>query len=253
MSALDPAARRKPYKLKTPITRDSFLIWTLNQKSYCRQFPDWIPFLPGGTRSNWTCFDDDPTRGLTIIKKVKNLLGIIEDQVDEDATNKLRNGLEELLECIGTYCPENFLYTVVNESTSFEWILTRIKETFKLDTKGIAFLSAGDIQVNIGQDGQTYQQLFQAVRERYCSSLLKKGDKFKGKLLERDETLTPFGENTIVEKWLDLINPGLKAHVVQTRGSLFNDERPTLADNQRQLSDQMDTLLQEVQAKKSPP
>ena len=76
---------------------------------------------------------------------------------------------------------------------------------------------------------------------------------YKGKVLEKDEPLQPFGENTTVEKWLDLINPALKSHIVQTRSSLFNNDRPTLADNQRILCEQMDTLLQEIEVKKEGP
>ena len=40
---------------------------------------------------------------------------------------------------------------------------------------------------------------------------------------------------------------------MQTRGSLFNDDRPNLADNQRQICEQMETLLQEIELKKVSP
>ena len=33
---------------------------------------------------------------------------------------------------------------------------------------------------------------------------MKKGEKYKGIVLDRDEVFTPFGENILVEKWLDL-------------------------------------------------
>ena len=121
--------------------------------------------------------------------------------LDEIETNKARNALEEFLVCLGTYCPENFMHTVLQESTSYTWVMNRVKETFNLDTRGASFLAGCDIKVDFGEDGQTYQQAYQAVKEFYCSSLLKKGDKFKGKALDKDEPLTPFGENILVEKW----------------------------------------------------
>ena len=146
------------------------------------------------------------------------------------------------------------MHTVVQESTSYSWVLDRIRETFNLNTKGVAFLTGSKMKLEIGgPDGITFQQSYQARKEFYCSNLLKKGDKCKGKVLAHDEVLTPFGENIIVKEWLDGINPDLKAHIVQTRSHLFTEDRPTLADNQRILCEQMDTLLQEIEAQKDSP
>ena len=156
-------------------------------------------------------------------------------ETDEIETNKEGTALEDFLTCLGTYCPENFMFTVIKEATSYEWVLRRIHETFQLDNRGVNFLA--------GEEAQTFQQRFQAFHEFYSSSLLKKGELFEGKPLDKDETLTPFGKNVIVEKWLDDIHPDLKGHIVQTRGSLFTEQRPNLSDNQKQLCEQMDTPL----------
>ena len=51
---------------------------------------------------------------------------------DEMETNKVRTALEDFLTCLGTYCPENFMFTVIKEATSYEWVLRRIHETFQL-------------------------------------------------------------------------------------------------------------------------
>ena len=37
---------------------------------------------------------------------------------DETKTNKVRTALEDFLTCLGTYCPENFMFTVIKEATS---------------------------------------------------------------------------------------------------------------------------------------
>ena len=87
----DPTARRKALKLKTPVTRDSFLLWDLNHKSFCRQEPSWLPFLPTGTRSTWKPFDEDETRGISIFKVEAE---VVTNTLDEEATNKMRNALE---------------------------------------------------------------------------------------------------------------------------------------------------------------
>ena len=172
---------------------------------------------------------------------------------DETETNKVRTALEDFLTCLGTYCPENFMFTVIKEATSYEWVLRRIHETFQLDNRGVNFLAGFKVKTESSEEPQAYQQRFQAFHEFYSSSLLKKGEIFEGKPLDKDETLTPFGKNIIVEKWLDDIHPELKGHIVQTRGSLFTEQRPNLSDNQKQLCEQMDTLLQEIEQKQTNP
>ena len=210
------------------------LTWDMNHRSFCRQFPEWLAFLPIGTRPTWTSYNEDQTRGILITRPGPNdEQGAPTEVPNEIDTNKTRAALEDFLVCLGTYCPENFMHTVLKESTSYDWVLKRIQETFNLDTKGVRFLAGCKVKAEAGDEAQTHQQKFQA--------------------LDKDEVLTPFGKNVIVEKWLDDTHPDLKDHIVQTRGSLFTEQRPNLSDNQKQLCDQMDTLLQEIDQKKSNP
>ena len=202
--------------------------------------------------STWTAFDEDETRGIAVMKKNLNdgtflLDGNGQRIPDDSTTDRLRASLSDFLVCLGTYGPENFMHTVVQEATSYTWVTDKIKSTFKLDTKGMGFLAGGGIKIDYGEDGQTYAQGLQATREFYCNSLQKKGTKYKGKILEKNESLTPLGENFIVETWLNGIHPKAKAHIVQTRGHLITDERPNLYDIQHQLCEQMDTILQEIE------
>ena len=86
------------------------------------------------------------------------------DVMDENETNRLRASLEDFLVTLGTYAPEHFLFTVVNEATSYKWVLDKIKTTFRLDTRGASFLAADYMNLNFGQDRITYQQGYQAVK-----------------------------------------------------------------------------------------
>ena len=235
-------------KLEKPVTRDSFLTWNLNYQSYCRQNPAFRKFLPGGTLTTWKAYDEDETRGINVIKV--NAAGA--DVLDDEATDATRSALSEFLSSLGGFYPENFTHTVVFESTSYNWVMDRIKITFKLETKGIGFLTGGNIKIDFGEDGQTHQQGFQAVKEFYCNSLQKEGSLYKEKTLTTHETLTPLSENFIVEKWLEMIDTRLKQHIAQTRGHLFTPDRPNLYDVQAQLCEQMDTMLQELSASSVP-
>ena len=87
---------------------------------------------------SWLLFDDDETRGIKIMKKEANGAFSLDrdgNQVlDAETTDQVKSALQEFLVCLGTYCPENFMYTVVNESTSYNWVMNKIKSTFKLDS-----------------------------------------------------------------------------------------------------------------------
>ena len=76
----DPTARRKAMKLKSPVTRDSFYTWDLNHRSFCRQFQDWIQFLPDGTKETWKSYEEDRTRGITINKRNEDNTADIYDE-----------------------------------------------------------------------------------------------------------------------------------------------------------------------------
>ena len=59
--------------------------------------------------STWKAFDEDDTRGITVMKT--NNDG--EDVLDDDATDTTRSNLSEFLSTLGGFCPENFTHTVV--------------------------------------------------------------------------------------------------------------------------------------------
>ena len=67
------------------------------------------------------------------------------DEINDEATNAARASLAEFLNILGTYAPADFMHTVVYESTSYNWVLDKIRTTFRLKTKGLGFLAAGTI------------------------------------------------------------------------------------------------------------
>ena len=253
----ESSARLKPTKLKSPVTRDTFYTWTLNHKAFCRQNPDWLQFLPGSLGfSSWVPYNEDEIRGILIPRtdgqgrEQRDGQGVIIP--DMQATNKARAALESFLVCLGTYCPDMFMHTVVQESSSFNWVMDKIKKTFKLETKGLGVLAGADIKVDYSAEGQTHAQGLQAFREFYSDSLLDKGDLYKGKAMGKKEPLSPLAENLIVKEWLDSIDKRLRGHIMRTRGHLITADRPNLSDIQHILCEQMDTLLAELDAMGGP-
>ena len=248
----ETTARRKAVKLKVPVTRDSFYSWTLNHQAYCCQEPSWRQFCPGMAGiSTWLPKNEDQTRGINIYRTNANGQYLMDQGhriLDQEATNKTRLALESFLVCLATNCPDHFMHTVVQESTSYDWVMNKIKSLFKLETKGLSILTGADIKIDFTEEGQTYAQGLQALREFYSDSLLEEGALYKGKPLVKKEPLSPLAENLIVEKWLDMIDKRLRLHVIRTRGHLITADRPNLSDIQHILCEQMETLLSELDA-----
>ena len=244
--------RRKALQLKKPVTRDSFYTWNLNHQAFCNQETQWRQFLPGGTRSTWIAKNEDETRGLTIYRRNLVANDIIRDGhgnpvVDEGATNNIRAALQNFLIQLGNVCPTNYMHTVEREATSYDWVMNQIKTDYKLRTRGLGFLAGADIKVDFTEEGQTYQQGFQALKEFYSDALLKSGDKYRGTAFPSNEPFSPLAANMLVERWLDMINPLLRSHIMKTRGHLITTEKPNLSDIQPQLCEQIDVMLTELE------
>ena len=85
------------------------------------------------------------------------------------------------------------------------------------------------------------------MKDFYVNCLLPKNSKFKGKVLQQDEELSPLAENFVIEKTLHKIDPRLPDHIRNTCGHLFTEERPTLACNKTILFAQIETMLAELE------
>ena len=67
--------------------------------------------------------------------------------------------------------------------------MDQIRKDYKLKTRGLGFLAGADIKVDFTEEGQTYRQGFQELKEFYSDFLCKPGDNFKGTAFTRHEAL----------------------------------------------------------------
>jgi hypothetical protein len=235
----------KIYKLKAtdgPLSRDDLSTWVFTVKSYARQHG--MQRFISGANKDWICSDEQDDNGFKVLKADRTT-------VDEEATNKLIGDFHDFLTSVAANCPTGFTDTVIRESTSFSWIVEHIKKTFKLITKGENFLDGINLKFEYDENF-TYAQGWMSIKDHYTSSLLPANSTCMGKVLTTKEILSPLAANFLVREWLVSCDPRLPAHVKNTRGHLFTDERPTLACNQSILCDQMEIMLQELDAKDGP-
>ena len=222
--------------------------WKYNLQSFLRQKTEWSSFMPGGDYTEWTCLDEDATRGLVI-----NPVYISDENFRQEAKQKTflwRGQNEDFLTCVATFCPSGFYEFVMRESTSLQWIYDQILSTYNLQTKRQDVLNDSEMDFHFSEKF-TYQptfswrtficQLFYPVQYmlgkyflcvglsceiisplNYCTQrlftanvrmILPKCSKWKGKTLSDAETLSPLAESLIIEKWLFNIHPNLPGHV----------------------------------------
>ena len=220
----------KPYKLKPSsgdsITRDDVATWKEVQLSHMRQNDDWKCFLPGGTYSTWRAADEGAAQAFA-------------------ADAEVSAAFPDFLTCLATFSPAGFSETVKRESTSFNWVINLINDTFGLKTKGEHFLALDDIKFDFS-GGFTYMQAYMQVKDFICSGLLAAGSRFEGKQYTNTEVLSPVAKNFITKEWLVKIDPRLLKHIHDTRGHLFTADKPTLACNMKTIADQIPTMLSEL-------
>ena len=100
--------------------------------------------------------------------------------------------LKASLTSLSTFSPTGFGETFQRKSTSFNFVIDLIRDTFNLKTLGEYFLGIEDIKFDF-TGGFTYQQayIYMQLKDFLCAGLLEKKDRFEGKDLPLKETLTP--------------------------------------------------------------
>ena len=189
----------------------------------------------------WVASEEDETNGIKVMKAAPD-----QNDEDEEATNKLRANLKNFLACLAIHSPNNFMEMVMRESTSYMWVIEKIKTTFNLNTRGENFLEGSHLKFEFGPDF-TYQQAWMQVKDFYSSSLLPAGSKYIGTTLNKKETLSPLANMFLVKEWLTKIHPDLPDYVMKNESQLFTPDRPTLACNQQLLCDKMESMLQKIE------
>ena len=106
-----------------------------------RKEPNYKNFLPGGDHEQWIAKKIDSKRGITVDYEQNDDVNTTETNrraADQEAA-KISGQLEDFLSTIASKCLEGMFRTIVNEATSMEWILKRIRTAFRLESKGINF------------------------------------------------------------------------------------------------------------------
>ena len=220
--------------------------WSL-LSNWVRQEPNYQNFLPGGEYEQWTPKKLDKSRGIVVNYQQDPTDADITEtnrKAAEQATARISSQLEDFLSTVASKCPEGMFRTIVNEATSMEWILKRIRTAFRLQSKGINFYDATLKGYDEDKDG-SYDVAYMKLKDMFEDLLLPQGSNYQGTRLDTDEALTPLSESFIVIQWLNSIDPRLPKHIKENRTQWFNDTTPSWADIQPLIVDNLETLLLE--------
>ena len=123
----------------------------------------------------------DSKRGITVNYEQNADVNITETNrraADQEAA-KISGQLEDFLSTIASKCLEGMFRTIVNEATSIEWILKRIRTAFRLQSKEINFYNATLYGYDEDKDG-SYDVSYMKLKDMYEDILLPQGANYHG-------------------------------------------------------------------------
>ena len=221
-------------------TVNSFENWRQNLVYTLTLDSNFAPFL--GDDCSWAKktkskplrgFTDDPTSIPTESRK---------------SAHQKAGMLDLMLGQIANFCPVISRNSIVKNSTSLNDIWGKIRLHYGFQSTGAHFLDFNDIKL---EPDERPEDLFQRLVAFVEDNLLTVtgGISHHGDPVKEDEELTPTIENFIFLHWLQLINSELPRLVKQRYGTELRSR--TLASLKPEISQALDSLLDEIQTSES--
>ncbi len=151
--------------------------------------------------------------------------------------------LDRMLGVVAQYAPSLLHNDILKKSTSLSWAWKRIRKYFAFSHSEANFLKIYEIH---REEGERYETLYQRILAHLEDNLLTVagGLKHDGDVPTVDEELSPMAERLAVYLWLLLIDQRLPPHILRIYS--HDLQSMSLKDLQPRLSENMDTILQEI-------
>ena len=118
------------------VKKDEFETFWHILLTYCQQDAGYLDFFPGGQFERWEAQSSNLSRGIIIQPNPTDAL-LDNAAAVRDANTKTalkRASLNSLLTTIAAYCPDGLFKTVLNDSTSINWIRQRLTKVCNIET-----------------------------------------------------------------------------------------------------------------------
>ena len=153
--------------------------------------------------------------------------------------------LDRLLGIVAQFAPSLLRNDILRNSTSMSWIWKRIRKYYSFSQSEANFLKLASIH---RKDDERYETLYQRLLAHLEDNLLTTtcGLTHDGAAPAANEELSPTAERLAVYLWLILIDQRLPLHVARVYSHEL--QSMTLKDLQPRLSENMDSILQDLNA-----
>ena len=229
----------KPWKLSEEETFASFTSWQQNM-SYCLNLDkNCQPFLL--PTSTWLKVSPaNPFRGLN-------------DDAGENGLTKEQKlvNLTFMLGYISQFTPHYLSNDIIQNSTSMTDIWNLVRQYYGFQQSEVQFMKLLNITWQ-GPEHERPERLYRCILAHLQDNLLPAGSRLKhnGEIPTENEVLSPTVKRLAVLRWMELLHPKLPAPVARTFA--YDLQRMTLKDIQPQVSDGLDSFLQELNREDTP-
>ena len=242
-----------------PVSKIAFKVFLNQLRAYLEQDQNNYMFLPEGCYSTWhprqegrrlqELSDDDADNQKLIRQAAANGRNDGIDLPTEQTRLLLsRNSqLSKFITLIAILCHYTEQDDINNCSTSWDWILTYLRQHYNLESRGEHFLDIAGITYNSDLPYQTYYKQFRAS---FLDNLRRQGDRLAYKnnqILNEDENMSPTLEATIVLWTLERIDPRLPLKVKKNYGHQMVGDQ-CLVSLQSTIFQNIGTMLSELDA-----
>ena len=224
------------------VTDVQFKIWTEELEVYLDIDDRFQKFLPGGRYDNWLAAESNPDRLITAKAPDR-----------DDDLPKFRRELRQMLTIIAKLIHTDYYNPILRQSTSLQWIYTRLRQDYDILQQGIHFLNILDVKYDITAS-TTPTGLYNNYRSLIMGSLGKKGDKigWQNKELSQDENLSPTFEDLILLNVLNILHPRLPAYVKDQYAHKIGETR-RIMDYKVEILTKAKQYIEEIESIESQP
>ena len=199
----------KPERLpREGVTDTDLNTWKNELLNYLNQDDDFELFMSSGRYAQWEAAEIIPKR-LTEHKAPDT----------EADLQKRRKQLNNYLTIIAGVCYKDHYMTIIEQSTSLQWIWDELKNVYQITHVGKDFLNIVDIKFD--PDSMTATSVYNAYRAKIMENLKPKHTVLHWKnnmCLSNNETLTPTFEDHILLSVIQLIDNRLPSKVREIYG-----------------------------------
>ena len=231
----------KPERLpREGITDTDLNTWKNELLIYLGQDDDFDNFTESGIYPAWEAAENNPDR--------------IEAHIAPDAATDLRKRRKQLnnfITIIAGCCYKDQYMTIIEQSTSLEWIWTELKNVYQITHVGKDFLNIVDIKYD--PETMSASSIYNAYRAKIMENLKPKNTVIKwksGVQLKSNESLTPTFEDHILLSVIQLIDPRLPSKVREIYGPRMDNEK-FLMDFKQDILSNVPKMLEDLEQQDS--